>query len=326
MRKYLRPILLVFSAVAAVLATSFAPPAPAHASTTPKYDHIYVVVMENHSYSQIVGSSSAPYVNNTLIAHNAVATNYSNAHDLSVYNYMALTAGQTFYGTGANTVYDGCTPGGPVSNLRSCNINGPKNIVTEIQASGRTWRGYEDTMPAPCSNGATYGSDSTGGRYAAKHDPFPYFQDLRTNPALCKNYEPYTKLATDLSGNTVPNFAFITPNLCHDGHDSSVQGCPGSAIADSDKFLSTSLPAIFNSSSWKTSNSLLVLTWDEGSATDNKHVLWVGVRSQNSRGHVTSATAWNHYSTLRTIEDSWSLAPLTSNDASATNMSALLGS
>jgi acid phosphatase len=322
MRKYLRPVLLVFTAVAAVLATSFAPPAPARAATTPKYDHIYLVVMENHSYSQIVGSSSAPYINKTLIANNAVATNYSNARDLSVYNYMALTAGQTFYGTGANTVYDGCTPGGPVSNSRSCNINGPKNIVTEIGQSGRTWRAYEETMPAPCSNGASYGSTSTGGRYAAKHDPFPYFQDIRTNPTLCKNYEPYTRLATDLSNNTVPNFAFVTPNLCSDGHDT----CGGSAVGHSDQFLSKSLPAIFNSSSWKTSNSLLILTWDEGSGTSSKHVLWVGIRSQNSRGHVSSATAWNHYSTLRTIEDSWSLAPLTSNDASATNMSALLGS
>ena len=322
MRKYLRPLLLVFTAVAAVLATSFAPPAPAQASTTAKYDHIYLVVMENHSYSSIVGNSSAPYINNTLIAHNAVATNYSNAHDLSVYNYMALTAGQTFYGTGANTVYDGCTPGGPVSNQRACNINGPKNIVTEIGQSGRTWRAYEETMPAPCSNGASYGATSTGGRYAAKHDPFPYFQDIRTNPTLCKNYEPYTKLATDLGNNTVPNFAFVTPNLCSDGHDT----CGGSAVGNSDKFLGKSLPAIFNSSSWKTSNSLLILTWDEGSGTSNKHVLWVGIRSQNSRGHVSSATAWNHYSTLRTIEDSWNLAPLTSNDASATNMSALLGS
>jgi hypothetical protein len=325
MRKYVRIGLLAATGVIAVLAMIVAPPLLGqHASPavkTAKYDHIYLVVMENHSYSSIVGSSSAPYINKTLIAKNPVATNYTNAHDLSVYNYMALTAGQTFYGTGANTVYDGCTPGGPVSNSRSCNINGPKNITREIQQSGRSWRAYEETMPAPCSNGASYGSTSTG-RYAAKHDPFPYFQDIRTNPTLCKNYEPYTQLATDLGNNAVPNFAFVTPNLCSDGHDT----CGGSAIGHSDQFLSKSLPAIFNSSSWKTSNSLLILTWDEGSASDNKHVLWVGIRSQNSRGHVTSATAWNHYSTLRTIEDSWSLAPLTTNDAKASNMSALIGS
>ena len=322
MRIYLRPVRPVFAALVAVLAASFAPPVSAHASQNANYDHIFLVVMENHSYSDIVGSSSDPYIKNTLIANNFVATNYSNVHDLSIYNYMALTAGQTFYGTGSNTVYDGCTPGGPVSIGRSCNINGPNNIVTEIGQSGRTWRAYEESMPAPCSNGAGYGSDGGGGRYAAKHDPFPYFENIRTNAALCDNYGPYTQLATDLGNNTVPSFAFVTPNLCNDGHDS----CGGSTIGNSDRWLSKSLPAIFNSSSWKTSNSLLVLTWDEGSGADNKHVLWVGIRSQSSHGHVTSSTAWNHYSTLRTIEDSWNLAPLTSNDASASNMSALLGS
>jgi hypothetical protein len=63
--------------------------------------------------------------------------------------------------TSSNTVYDGCTPGGPVSIGRSCNINGPSNIITEIQGSGRTWRAYEESMPVPCSNGARSRSDGS---------------------------------------------------------------------------------------------------------------------------------------------------------------------
>src|ERR1700722_1038080 len=121
------------------------------ASTVPNFDHIFVIVMENHSYGDIIGNSSAPYLN-SLAANGALLTNYYAVGHQSLSNYLALTGGSTF----------GVTTDCSVSH---CDQGGAPNIaVDRVEASGRSWKAYMESMPGTCST-----NDS--GEYAQRHNP-----------------------------------------------------------------------------------------------------------------------------------------------------------
>src|SRR5207253_2686089 len=130
----------------------------------------------------------------------------------------------------------------------------------------------------------------------------------------CKAHDvPYTALATDLANaSTTPDFVYISPNLCSDMHSCS--------IGTGDTWLKNQLPKIFNSPAWTTGNSVLFLTWDEDDFTTTNQVATVVIGPSAKAGY-RSTTTYNHYSLLRTIESSWGLAALTSNDGGATKMS-----
>ena len=269
-------------------------PAPTATSTptrapVPAFDHIFVVIEENHGYSQIIGSAGAPYING-LVAQNSLATNYFAITHPSLPNYLSLVGGDTF---GITT---DCSPA-------TCPVSAP-NLSDRIEAGGRTWRGYMESMAAAC------GTNSSGA-YAVKHNPFVYFNDIRTNNARCASgVVPYTQLAADLSSlAATPNFVWITPNLCNDMHDCSV--------STGDTWLQNNLPAIFNSPAWTTQNSVLFLLFDEDNSAENNHVPAVIVGPAVKSGF-QSAVRYDHYGWLHTVETAWGLPPLTIHDATAT--------
>jgi acid phosphatase len=274
-------------------ADSAAPPSPPATSTVPAFDHIFVVVEENKRFDQIIGSSAAPYIN-SLASQYGLAANYKPITHPSLPNYLALIGGSTF---GITT---DCSPTG----TGSCPVNA-SNLADRIESSGRTWKGYFDAMPLPCET-------STVGTYVPRHNPFVYFDDIRTNSQRCvDNVVPYSRLATDLqSTSTTPSFAFIVPDQCNNMHD-----CP---ISTGDDWLRTNLATLFNSPAWTTQNSLLVITWDEDDeiAGGSGNVATILVGPSVRRG-LTSYASRNHYSLLRTIEGAWSLASLTTNDSAA---------
>ena len=123
---------------AATLLVSLSSPVFASASgstsTLPVFTHIFIIVMENHEYSEIIGSSSAPYTN-SLATQNALATRYDAVSHPSLPNYLSLTAASTF---------------GITSDCENCFLN-QTNLADQIEASGRTWRAYMESMPSPCS-------------------------------------------------------------------------------------------------------------------------------------------------------------------------------
>jgi hypothetical protein len=168
---------------------------------------------------------------------------------------------------------------------------------------------YAEGMPSPCymQNLATY---------AVKHNPFLYYPSLTQDPRSCKAHDvPFTQLNSDLvSETTLPDYAFISPNLCHDMH-----GC---SIATGDKWLSREVPAILSSPAFTGSRSLLVITFDEGDSANNTVPL-IFAGSAAKHGY-QSAHRYTHYSLLHTIENQWGLAPLTANDAGAALMTDLL--
>src|SRR5579863_692075 len=140
------------------------PPPP-----VPPFDHIFIVIMENHGYDEIIGSPDAPFINQ-LAADHGVAANYVSVAHPSLPNYLALTSGDTF---------------GITTDCTDCFQQAPNLVVDRIAPSGRTWRAYMESMPAPGYLGDAY-------PYMQKHDPFVYYDDLRTDAAQLANVVPYT--------------------------------------------------------------------------------------------------------------------------------------
>jgi hypothetical protein len=270
-----------------------APPAhskTATAATLPALNHVFVIVMENEPYSAIIGSSAAPYVNG-LLRTGGLATNYYAVSHPSLPNYLSLTGGSTY---------------GIASDCTTCWVSAT-NVADRVESAGKSWKAYEESMPSACYVGDSY-------PYMQKHDPFIYFNDIRTNTSRCQSHVvPYSQLGTDLlSASTTPSYAFITPNMCDDMHDCSV--------GTGDSWLSQQVPQILASPAFTTQRSLLVLTWDEDDGGTNQ-VATVLLGNGITAG-LSSSVTYNHYSTLRTVEDGLGLASLNTGDVTASSMSA----
>ena len=276
------------------------------ATTVPSFDHVFLIVMENHAYSQIIGNSTAPYINSLAKGYNS-ATNYHAITHPSLPNYIAMAAGSTLGITGDCDATGGCSVPVP--------INAP-HIGTALEAAGKTWKSYQESMPVPATGCPGI---SNSGSYAPKHNPFVYFADVKNDVAKCRaDIVPYTQLATDLAAGAAPNFAFITPNLCNDMHDCSV--------ATGDTWLKNEVPKIFGSTAFSHQNSLLVITWDEDDFTNVNQVATIFV-SPRGKPALTSATSYNHYSLLRTIEEGLGAGRVstTTGDVTATSMTDFFG-
>jgi phosphatidylinositol-3-phosphatase len=269
---------------------------PTAAASTP-IKHVFIVVMENHSYAQVWNKSSTPYITKLGKTYARATNYYATAHP-SLPNYLEMYGGSN-YG-----ITSDCSPSS------SCHVNAV-NLADNLNAKGLTWKGYMESMPAAC--GLT-----SSGKYAPKHDPFVYFDDIRNNEARCQaGVVPFSALATDLKlAASTPNFAIISPNLCNDMHDCSKR--------TGDTWLKNHLPAILNSPACKVDKCLLVLTWDEDNGSQGNKVLTIFAGSGAKTGGVVSAVPYTHYSLLRTIETIFGLKTQTSRDAAASPMTDLL--
>jgi len=254
------------------------------AQAVPAFSHVFTIVMENHSYGEIIGNAAAPFING-LVAQYGLTTNYSAVAHPSLPNYLALTGGSTF---------------GITSDCTACFVNAP-NIADQVEASGRSWRAYMESMPSACFLGAAAGG------YAQKHNPFVYFTDIRNDPARCAAHVvPFTAFSSDLSSGTMSNYVWITPNLCHDMHD-----C---ATSVGDSWLANVVPQILASAAWQ-DGGVLFITWDEGSSSAGYADSWGGrvatlVISPAGRNGFQSSVLETHDNLLRTIEDAWHLGAL----------------
>jgi phospholipase C len=282
--------LALFGAPAATAAASpsvaaAVPPAtgPCGATTTPPtYSHVIWIWMENHSFGDIIGNTAqAPYIN-SLASQCGLATNYHNLSHPSLPNYVGATSGLPVKQL---KVFDtDCSPS------KHCSTSAPS-----IFGQGETWKAYEESMPANCA-------PANSGEYAVRHNPPPYYTSLTG----CATFDvPYTQLATDLTGNALPAFSFITPNLIDDMHDGT--------IADGDTWLASNLPTILNSPEYTSGSTAVFITWDEGTGgktgencatntTDASCLVATIVVSPSTPAGVTSATLFNHYSLLATTE------------------------
>ncbi|MFE4603869.1 alkaline phosphatase family protein [Kitasatospora indigofera] len=251
----------------------------------PTPDHVIVVVMENHAYSQVIGSSSAPYINNTLKAGGASLTNSYGLTHPSEPNYYML-----FSGSNQGRTDDSCVGVG--------SINQP-NLASELIAAGKTWASYNETLP---SQGSTVCSS---GKYAQKHNPWFGFSNVPTNTAYT-----FAQFPTDYT--TLPKVSFVVPNLCSDMHDCSV--------GTGDTWIKNNLGAY---ATWaKTHNSILVVTFDEDNKLSGNKIPTVLYGEHVTPGS-SSATTYNHYNVLRTLEDLAGLTSHAGNAATAADISGI---
>jgi hypothetical protein len=216
------------------------------AASVPTPKHVTVVMEENHAYSQIIGSSQAPYIN-SLAADGALFTqSYAVTHP-SEPNYMAIFSGST----------DGLT-------ADTCPVtSSAANLGSELLAASKTFVGYAEGLP---STGSTV---CTSGEYARKHAPWVNFPAIPGSDS-----KPFSSFPSSNFAN-LPTVSFVIPNLLDDMHDGT--------IAEGDSWLSKNLSSYV---SWAKSNdSLLIVTWDEDNDASGNHIatIFVGPMVKNSK-------------------------------------------
>ena len=286
------------------------PPTPTPASgSVPRYGHVITILEENHGYGQIIGDTTdAPYINTTLLAQGALATNDMANVASSLPNYMALTGGTT-RGWTANCEPQPTPPNG-VGPCPGGLSTGP-SIMGEAAAAGLGWKAYEESMGAACLNAVDAGA---GGLYTIHHNPAPFYTQLAASCAT--NDVDFAQFTTDLqSPSALPAYAFVTPNLNDDMHNGT--------IAQADAWLALEIPAIQQSPACQgttlQSTCLIAITWDESFDSSNEQVATILLGPGVQPG-ARDATAYTHYNLLRTEELALGLPTMTANDAAAAPM------
>jgi predicted small secreted protein len=266
------------TSTAAVASVQVAPPATAAGGRS----HVVTLLMENEEADAILGRPDAPYINR-LASRYAVATRSYGVTHPSLPNYLALTSGATH---------------GITTDCTDCHV-GARNIVDQLDAAGLSWKAYMEGLPQPCFLGGG------AGRYAKKHDPFAYYDDVASDAARCRRIVPLTQLTTDLRRGTLPTYSFISPDLCHDMHDCDV--------ATGDRFLAGLVPSLLRALG---PHGFLVLTWDEGSSdagccggAAGGRILTLVAGPDVRRGARWAAPV-DHYGVLATTEDALGLPRL----------------
>jgi hypothetical protein len=277
------------------------PTSPTDKFTYSPYDHIFTILMENQDYTTIIGPGGPTYTN-SLANTRGLAANYDGLAHPSLGNYLGLTAGDTFAAT-TNAMQD-CNPTGV------CVFSAPNLAANLLDPAGLSWKAYQESMPAPCALTDT-------SPYVVHHNPFVYYANIQNKAAECTSkVVPYTGFSTDLAtAATTPNYAFITPNVNDDMHTGTV--------AQGDTWLSQNVPPILNSPAFTQQKSLLFIVWDEDTGSSTNHVATV-VAASGAPTHVVSNTPYTHYSLLKTVETTWGLGTLTTNDQAASPMTDLV--
>jgi phospholipase C len=229
--------------------------------------------LENEDYRSVIDSADAPF--QTTLAHDCgLATNYQAVSHPSLPNYLAATGGSTF------GIADDGDP--------SVHQVEATSIFAQVQEAGGTWASYEESMPTTCDL-------SDAPLYAVRHNPATYYVPLRTSCAMFDvplGTLSDGPLAQALAHASLPTFAFVTPNLCNDGHD-----CP---LSTADRWLAGFLDAVFASPAYRAGDTAIFVTYDEG--TSDNHVSTI-VAAPSVVPGTRSAEPFTHYSLLRTTED-----------------------
>jgi phosphatidylinositol-3-phosphatase len=352
------------------------PPAAMHGSNGAP-THLFVIMMENHGTSQIIGNTAdAPYITSLAQRYN-VATNYHGVTHPSLPNYLATISGD-FQGifddckagatvtcapeefvpdSGDATAGASLTPAQIASASATPHLFTGRNIVDQLEANHLSWKAYLQSMPTTGFQGeyAPAIGGTTVKLYAQKHNPFMYFSDINSpnNPRLNRIVPFESTFDADLASGVVPNFTWISPDQCHDMHgispaSAALIGLPACGYPDTgldhgaiklgDDFVRQTVTKIMSSRTWRTTNSTIVLVWDEndysgysggpGSPVGANGVVLGGGDAPliviNSTGgpHKTSTKPADHYTLLATIERQWHLGCL-ANTCSPTTSGSL---
>ena len=260
-------------------------------ASPPPYDHVVIVMEENHSYAQVLGPSMyppfafSPFVWADVLKVPLVVTQdpyihalaqssavFTNSHALthpSQPNYLELFSGST-QGVSSDAT--------PRTRFSATNLGG------ELIASGKTFAGYSEGLPR-----AGYTGDDVGD-YARRHAPWVNFTEIPASSDL-----PFSRFPGNF--NALPTVSFVIPNLNHDMHSGSVE--------DADRWLHSHISSYAR---WAAGhNSLLIVTWDEDNGTSSNHIgtLFSGAHIRPGR----YSEPVTHDRVLRSLEDMYALSP-----------------
>jgi hypothetical protein len=329
-------------------------PASASAAGLPPVRHVFVIVLENEGRATTFGPNSpAPYLAKTLVSQGAYVPNYYGTGHNSNDNYISMISGQAPnpQTQGDCPIFSDFAPdvigaNGQAQGQGCVFPTDVKTIADQLGAAGLTWRDYNQSMGAnPSREAAECGHPGIGqpdgtqtataaDQYATRHNPFVYFHSIIDDTALCDSHVVNLDLLPqDLaSPASTPNYVFITPDLCSDGHDATCADStrPG-GYAGIDQFLQQWVPRITGSSAFKKENGLLAIIFDEASTSDTSSCCGeiAGPNSPSpgingpgggntgavllspciKPGTVTSEP-YNHYTLLRSVEDLFGLQHL----------------
>jgi phospholipase C len=256
------------------------------ARAVPVFDHIVVITFENKEYRKIVNNPYMPTFNMYARDYTLLTQFYAVTHP-SLPNYLAMIGGDTF---------------NIKRNCQDCFINAT-SLPDLIEASGRTWKTYQEDMDTPCGLGS-----QDDGEYEQKHNPFVYFDAIRLDKKRCEtSVVPLENLESDIKAGSLPNFIFITPNMCNNAHDCKLIVTDAWIL----EWLNKLIPALEKQSK----NYLIVLNWDEGQnngsccglPTRGGGRIAVVLISPLVKNHYKDDTPYSHYSLLKTVAASWSL-------------------
>jgi len=274
--------------------------APQPPPPTVTADHVFLVVLENHSFSQVMGSPAMPYLNSLASGH-ALATQYfANAHP-SIPNYFMLSAGNTV------TLDD-----------NFAGIVTDDNLVRALTSANKTWKAYIQSLPSVGYIGPDIGT------YLKHHNPFSYLSDVTGSAAQAANMVPFTQFSADLAAGSLANFVYLLPDSQNDAHD-----CPGGAatctdgqlLAAADTWLRSNIDPLINSP--KFGNSVLIITFDESlksDLTDGGGQVMTVLVGPHVKQAFRSTTMYQHQSVLRLILDLLKVSDMPGASATANSM------
>ena len=250
----------------------------------PNFEHIVLILFENKEFGSVIGNSQMPIYNQLACEYTLLTEYYAIRHP-SLPNYLALMGGDTF---------------GIDRNCNDCFVDAP-NLPDLIEASGRTWKTYQEDMPEPCFLGDR-------DVYVQKHNPFVYFDSIRLDPERCaRSVVPLTDLPADILTGSLPNFLFIKPNLCNDSHDCSLDV--------TDAWLTTLLAGLIPALDLTGQPYFVAMLFEEG---QGEHTCCglpepgggrvpVVLYSPQVKNGFEDPTPYTHYSLLKTISEAWGL-------------------
>jgi len=289
-------------------------PAPAQAANgVPTFSHVFVIVGENTSLSQLT-AKNAPYQLGTIKPDSAWLTDYWGISHYSTSNYIAMTSGQFLRCHQLD------------EKPATCNQD-VTNVFGQLTDAGKSWTAWNESMLQPCYL-VNSGENRFGNAYRVKHNPAAYYEDVvgpdfsgTQGDAFCRQHvvsmgttDPNDKstfeAALATGGAAVPAFNYVVPNMCEDGHDNCKP--TGGTIKQFDDFLAREVPLIMSSPAWD-ANSVIFVVYDEGQdggpgkavKFDGGHTPFAVIGDQVHVAQYDGFT--NHYNLLRTIEDGFGL-------------------
>jgi acid phosphatase len=239
-------------------------------SIVPSSNHVFLLIEENHSYSNVIGSSSMPYLNSVASKYGLATQYYANTHP-SIGNYFMLTTGAII-----------------TNNDSSCSTITNDNVVRHLLTAGKTWKSYAEGLPSVGYTGCGSGA------YVKRHNPFAYFSDV-SNSSEKNNLVPFTQFSKDRINGTLPNFSFIVPNLNDDAHDGT--------LTQADNWLKTNIAPLLSSATFQ-KDGILIIVFDESVDSDTAHgggrIAAVVIGPKVKPGSKT-ATLYQHQNMLKTL-------------------------